>query len=513
MKKYVMKQNINHKTLFIIILSILSFVISIYQSKYYYDGHHWGLMLSNAIDFLDGKKPYEEIFIQYGILNTIFHAIFVKFGNSQVISLFYGISLFYSLSIILLFKYVENKFDSNYGIFVILCLLLIHPFVNHPWHNYLGFFFLILALNIYDTNSKNNTFFFGICLSLIVLLYEKLLFIFLLFSLIFLFESILRKKMKVYFFFLIGFLIPISIFFLFLFYNNLFDTWITYQKISSLYLEETSYFKTIMVYLEKLFLLSFKNIIYEPYWLFFSIIIIININFVIFYFLNFNIEKEIFFFPSIISILYISTTIHAINSFRFVTGTFIGIIILLFYLKKIKKIETKIILSSFIILFLSLGLNFKKSENNKLFLQNYKINENVSYDSIKYFKGQKWSEDTWDNLIHLEETLTKIKKNCPNIKFGINITRDSYYYILISEKYETFQKMPFFDPNSSINRDTMKLINQAMFKKKDQYIADKSLLIIADKTFIKNEDYKEINMKYSYNHKQKSIFLPKKCNY
>ena len=115
-----MKQNINHKTLFIIILSILSFVISIYQSKYYYDGHHWGLMLSNAIDFLDGKKPYEEIFIQYGILNTIFHAIFVKFGNSQVISLFYGISLFYSLSIILLFKYVENKFDSNYGIFVIL---------------------------------------------------------------------------------------------------------------------------------------------------------------------------------------------------------------------------------------------------------------------------------------------------------------------------------------------------------------------------------------------------------
>ncbi len=508
-----MKQNIDHKILFIIILSTLSFFISIYQSKYYYDGHHWGLMLSNAVDFLNGKKPYEEIFIQYGILNTIIHALFVKFGNSQVISLFYGTSLFYSLSIILLFKYVENKFNSNYGFFVILCLLLIHPFVNYPWHNYLGFFFLVLALNIYDSNYKNNIFFFGICLSLIVLLYEKLLFIFLLFSVIFLFETLLRKNLRAFFSFLKGFLIPISIFFLFLFYNNLFETWILYQKISSLYLEETSYLKTVLIYFKKLFHLSFKNILFEPYWLFFLIIIIININFIIFYFLNFNKKKEIFFFPAIISILYISTTIHAINSFRFATGTFIGIIILIYYLEKIKKIETKIILSSFIILFLSLGLNFKKSENNKLFLQNYKLNENIHHDSIRYFKNQKWSKDTWDNLIHLDETLAKIKKNCPYIKFGINITRDSYYYILISEKYETFQKMPFFDPNSSINRNTMELINRAMFQKKDKYIANKSLLIIANKTFVKNEDYKEINMKYSYNHKQKSIFLPKKCNY
>ena len=198
-----MKQKIDHKLLFIIILSILSLFISIYQSKYYYDGHHWGLMLSNAIDLLNYKKPYEEIFIQYGILNTIFHALFLKIGNNQVISLFYGTSIFYSFSIILLFKYIKEKFNSNYGVFIILCLLLIHPFVNHPWHNYLGFFFLILALNIFNSNSKYNYFFLGLCLSLIVLIYEKLLLIFILFSVIFFIESLLRKKKtKKYFSFL-----------------------------------------------------------------------------------------------------------------------------------------------------------------------------------------------------------------------------------------------------------------------------------------------------------------------
>lgn len=508
-----MKQNIDHKLLFIIILSILSLIISIYQSKYYYDGHHWGLMLSNAIDLLNYKKPYEEIFIQYGILNTIFHALFIKIGNEQVISLFYGTSIFYSFSIILLFKFIKDKFNSNYAVIIILCLFLIHPFVNYPWHNYLGFFFLILALNLFNSNSKYNYFFLGLCLSLIVLIYEKLLFIFILFSLIFFIESFLRKKIKKYFSFLIGFIIPISIFFLYLFYNNLFETWILYQKISTIYLKETSYLQTIIIYLEKLFDLSFKNILFEPYWLFFFFLILINLNFIIFYFLNFKDKKEIFFFPSIISILYISTTIHAINSFRFATGTFIGIITLIYYLNKIRETDTKLILTSFLILFLSLGVNFKKNENNKLFLERYKLNENIHSDKIKYFKSQKWSKDTWDNLIHLNFLLKKIKNNCPDINYGLNLTRDGYYYVLISEYYKTFQKMTFFDPNNSINRKIMELINQNIFETIEKNIANQNLIIVAEQKFLKNDKYREIEIKYSYNHKQKSIFLPKKCNY
>ena len=32
-------------------------------------------MYSNSIDLINGKLPYKEIFIQYGILTTLIHAL------------------------------------------------------------------------------------------------------------------------------------------------------------------------------------------------------------------------------------------------------------------------------------------------------------------------------------------------------------------------------------------------------------------------------------------------------
>ena len=54
------------------IFTILIFLIfSVIVIRYQYDGHHIGLIYSNSIDLLNGKLPYKEIFIQYGILTTI----------------------------------------------------------------------------------------------------------------------------------------------------------------------------------------------------------------------------------------------------------------------------------------------------------------------------------------------------------------------------------------------------------------------------------------------------------
>ena len=49
------------------------FLYSVYVVKHHYDGHHIGLVYSNAIDLINGKIPYKEIFIQYGFLKTIIH--------------------------------------------------------------------------------------------------------------------------------------------------------------------------------------------------------------------------------------------------------------------------------------------------------------------------------------------------------------------------------------------------------------------------------------------------------
>ena len=67
---------INYKYNLIVLLVLIFFsVLSLYIYQFIYDGHHHGLMFSNAIDLLNAKKPYEEIFIQYGFLTTIIHSI------------------------------------------------------------------------------------------------------------------------------------------------------------------------------------------------------------------------------------------------------------------------------------------------------------------------------------------------------------------------------------------------------------------------------------------------------
>ena len=121
--------------------SIIFIFHSCWQAQYVYDGHHWGLMASNANDLLKGKIPYKEIFIQYGLFTTIIHAFFIKISGFKIISIFYGTSFIYSISMFLFYFTIKNKFKEYFAVFGLVCLFLIHPFTNHPWHNYITFYF------------------------------------------------------------------------------------------------------------------------------------------------------------------------------------------------------------------------------------------------------------------------------------------------------------------------------------------------------------------------------------
>ena len=95
--------NIDNYKLIVIAISLFSFLISVWQSTYVYDAHHWGLVASNAYDLLNNKIPYKEIFIQYGIFTTLLHSIFMKIGSQSVISIFFFTSVIYSISIYFFF--------------------------------------------------------------------------------------------------------------------------------------------------------------------------------------------------------------------------------------------------------------------------------------------------------------------------------------------------------------------------------------------------------------------------
>tara|TARA_A100001015_G_scaffold127154_1_gene140929 strand:- start:1072 stop:2610 length:1539 start_codon:yes stop_codon:yes gene_type:complete len=504
--------NINNYKIIVITISLFSFLISVWQSTYVYDGHHWGLVASNAYDLLNHKVPYKEIFIQYGILTTLLHSIFMKIGSQSVISIFFFTSVIYSISIYYFFLIVKNKFENKLALFAVLCLVLIHPFVNHPWHNYLTFFFLILSLFYLEKNTDKYYFISGFLFGLSTLSYEKFLIVFLLFFICFALINLKNKKIKNVLILLIGFLIPLIIFFLYIYHYQIFTDWVKYQSIGDLYIGN-DYIFVILSFLKNVFVKGVDRFIFEPYWLFFLILLILNVIFLcMFIFKNNFLKKkdEYLIYISIISISSFSSAVHVINSFRLVTGSIIGIFILIFFLNKIKNFETKKIISFSILIILCLGINFKKSENNKLYLTSVS-SEYSKNNEIKFFKNLKFKKDTWKHTLFFNKKINEINQKCIDVNYAVNYTNNTYYYLLISDIFETFQIKPYINSKSTLDRKTMKLVNPNFESNLNEKIKKQQTLIITDLSFQVPQNYSYIKLPYSYDNKYKIILIPKKC--
>ena len=80
----------------LLIFPLISFFGGIWQGQYINDGYHWGFIFSNALDLLDGKLPYKEIFIQYGLLSTLIHALTLIIFDKNIFSLI-AVTCFFTL--------------------------------------------------------------------------------------------------------------------------------------------------------------------------------------------------------------------------------------------------------------------------------------------------------------------------------------------------------------------------------------------------------------------------------
>jgi len=207
---------------------------------YVYDGHHQGLMYSNAIDLINGFVPYKEIFIQYGILTTIIHAmILVVFGENIHFINFATIFIYYT-AIFFIYLIINNITNHLYAFCGAFALISNHPVPWLPWSNYLSFFFIVIGIYFFIKEHKSSSFLFGFFLSLAVLSRQDY-FLPISFSLIiyilllFFFQKLDNKK--IYIKIISGYFLPILFFFTYLFFNNLFFIWIKYLNLPLLYLE------------------------------------------------------------------------------------------------------------------------------------------------------------------------------------------------------------------------------------------------------------------------------------
>ena len=515
-----MKYNI--KYLFFI-FPILSLIYCIYYSLYIYDGYHFGLIFSNAVELNNGKLPYKEIFIEYGYLTTFIHSIILKVFGNEVFYLQIYTGLIYSISITIIGFVVKKFTNSYYGLFAIVSLFLIYPIPLKPWAIYNSYFFYVLALFFFIKEGKYNKFVSGIILCFSYLsfttVYNFVIIVLVLF-LLFYYLIFLRKKKELieFSYFLLGLFATTFLFFLFLIKNDILDNWIIYQKLPILFqlaMAEKNILDQIVFFLIEMSTGAIKNYIVLPHQIYFGLIF-----YTVFFFVLKNIllknkrnnnNKNLI----LIGIFVLSITPHAqIGGIeKMSTSLTIGIIIILALVYQIKSIEYKYFIFSFLIF-----------TNILIFNNNYHYPEYSSFKidtkdkiynpkKIDFFKKQKWKLVEWDIINGIIDN-SKIINEKGDIKTSANLTGDGLFFSLLKKK---IQLIPFFfKSHGNLMRN---IIEPDLILNIQKRINNNNIYLITtennDKLFnIENYSiFKEYNIDTRNNLKLRSVYIivPKDC--
>jgi hypothetical protein len=294
-----------------------------------------------------------------------------------------------------------------------------------------------------------------------------------------------------------------------------------------------SFYDLFYNFFYNIFNYSFRRFFHEPQWFFYLILIILNIFYFIKTINNFSkIRKKnenlLLLLISFSSLVFLYNTLHNFAIFKFASGTIIGLIILIKKIESIKKIDTKIIIITFIFLLTFLGFEFIKNNSNLLYVSSQTKKESLKNSSFIYFDSQKWDDDTWNNLIFLEKNLLKISKAC-NVKYSANLSSDGFYSVILRRHLITDQKLPWYENkdkgymNKYYNSFFNKFDNNFYLRTQDR-IKNNEIIMTANKENfptieiqgqkIKLENkMKFIDIPYSYNHKKKIILIPNNCFY
>ena len=453
----------SYKIIFLII-PIISLIGGLWQNQFIYDGYHWGFIYTNALELLNGKIPYREIFLEYGILSVLVNSFLLIIFDRDLFSLIAFTCLCYSVTLYLVGK-ITLKLTNNiiYSFTTVAVLFLLYPWPTSPWPNFYSFMFSCLFISSYLSKDLKKSYVSGIYLACAYLCLTTIfnfiiIFYFLLISIILIFfRKILEKesitKLKN---FVITFVTSLSLYFIFLYSQNLLDIWVIYQKLPFIFNDAFEGYSTLgflMKYANFVFIYSFKNFIFEPQWSLYSIFILSNFILILINIKNLYKKNEI---KINTELLLINLYILSLNFYgqvlgleKLATSMSLGAISLTILILKIKSEDTKLI-TNFIIIFItlySLFFSYSLKESKISGIRHTHLEELVDKENkiknskIRYFKNQKWKEKNWEVLNIISETQDKINSNC-KIEFGANLTVDNFYHSMI--EYKKIQVIPFF---------------------------------------------------------------------
>ena len=489
-----------------IILSIsvilVSFIYSLNLHQYIYDGHHHGIMYQNAIDLLNFKKPFSEIYIQYGILTTIIHSLSLfVFGNYVYVLTFVTI-LFYCLTNFLIFLITKKLINEKYAFISVLLILANHPIPWLPWSNYIAFFFLVLSIFFFIKSERYSFFISGFFLGLCVLcrqdFFIPIFFSLFLYSIIFFFKKERKKNNLEIINIFIGFILPLFGFLIYIVVNNLYEDWVRYLLIPNLFLElhNTDYLELVIKFIKFFLYNSFINFINQPQYFLVSCILLIN---TIFLFLFIIKKKNILIFIALLSLTLSSVSIN-MELFRLYTSVSIGIITLLYVVstshKEIKRFSIFFLFLASIFSFL-----FYPTGNYHIFKKIIKSEPSITNKSsiFRFFKWEPHHVSTINSIVDLNKILSK---NC-NIEYVQNLTFDNFFIINLSlNKVNLIPHIKSDIKNSKL----FTFFDKGFVSKINNLIAKENIILFITKN---NDRYEEGNLVITNKYSSKIINLNK----
>lgn len=514
-----------------ILAILISIIFAIWHARYINDGYHWGFIFANSLDFSFNKKPYIDIFLEYGYLQILINNLIFKVFGKVLIFTHIFVILSYAIGVYMIgcivFELTQNKFYKFLSISIILCIF---PWPTQPWPNFIFFLFSTLFIFSFLKDKTEYYILSGIFIFLAYLSYTTLsnFFYFIFFLLLFFF------KVQNYFFYkkivfdktditwLVFFLLLIIyIIYIFIFLDI--NLWILYQKIPFFISKSlnSSIFVTIKNYLNFTLIHPFRAILYEPQFIIYLIFLLFNFYYIIINFFNKKCFINFKLFTISIYCLSINIFSFSLNLEYLATSTIFGILFLFIFINNLKINDNKtivifylIFLSFFSLLNIKMGYS-KFSENRYLKFKDipYSNKYKIKVQSIELFKYQIWDEDYVLFLERINKKILNIRNKCKNIA-GINLTDNSNIYNLFYDI--SIQKIPFilndnvykfnkiFDKN--LNKKILnKIKNNSVFfvSKQDVYNLKKNKNFKSYKYILKNN--KTINKVFM-------IIYPSRCD-
>ncbi|QWD92033.1 hypothetical protein ICV00_04720 [Polynucleobacter asymbioticus] len=463
-----------------LLIPLLIFLGTMFRSTYHLDAHHWGLMLSNSKDLYEGKLPYKEIFIQYGFLTTFIQATGYALSKN-LLTLIGSSTIAYILGLIILFELSVKAIKNDLiALYVVVIAYLLHPIVIYPWSNYIAFPFLMCGVYVLVyPQSRLLNLLGGICLGLSILAREGLapaVTLAMLSSFVLDFynnQGTLKQYITQSAIILVGFLVPIVLFFFYISSLGLFLFWeIMAIDLPRVYATQIFIHMSGLYFLRNLVVTCLRSVISLDFrWILITLIFITNTYFLCRFlfknrphYLKIEIIKISFF-----SLILASSAIHLSEIFRISTASVIGLISLFTFLH-FYKLANKIFIIFFITLTLTIvwrnsGIYYFPSLDNIRMAKKVEISE--------YFVGQRWPVDRINYYKRVNEEFKKINTlNTCQIKYLINNTIDSFIPLL--SPFKPLQQAPFVlrESMSNLRPDFVKLQNSKFDEAADVVIVE-----------------------------------------